>query len=145
MKLASRKENSMNIENYLSLSSWRSFKTGCLWNASSDTGNTCSDKSTILVSITWAQFHRAAKHKICLAWNFFLDRQVYRPNFHVIFRISKQKLRSSNKHYATNGHFGGNPVFMGESFMLSKFVCLAALWNWAQVVLNAMSLLHSLF
>ena len=23
--------------------------------------------------LTWAQFHRAAQHKICLAWNFFLD------------------------------------------------------------------------
>ena len=59
------------------------------------------------------------------------------PNkFHMIFRISKQQLNTSYKQFATHGNLVGNSVFFyqGRNFMLSIFLCLAALWNWALVV-----------
>ena len=46
-------------------------------------------------------------------------KQDYQPNVHVIFRISKQQQSC---------------VYQGRNFMLSKCLCLAALWNWALVV-----------
>ena len=81
---------------------------------------------------TWAQFHKACKHKNLLSMKFLpWHKQDYQPNFHVILWISKQQLNTSNKHCATNVNLVGNPVFyQGKNFMLSKFVCLAALWNW---------------
>ena len=47
--------------------------------------------------------------KIHLACNFCLDK-----TFHVIFRISKQQLNTSNKLYATIRNFVGYPFFIKE-------------------------------
>ena len=54
---------------------------------------------------------------------------VYQPNFHVIFRISKQKLKTSNKHYVANGNLGGNPVFIGEETSCLANFCVQQLYE----------------
>ena len=45
---------------------------------------------------SWAQFHRAAKLKHLLSMKLLpCEKQDYQPKFHVIFRISKQQLKTS--------------------------------------------------
>ena len=54
--------------------------------------------------MAWTQFHRAAKHK-----HFFLDKNRITNQ---IFRISKQRLNTSNEQCASNGNLVGKPVFI---------------------------------
>ena len=77
-----------------------------------------------LLQCTWAHFNRASEHKICLSWNFCLDKNW-------IFRISKQQLNTSNKHYATNGNLVGtcNPVFIKEEISCLANFCAKQIYE----------------
>ena len=65
--------------------------------------------------------------KICLAWNFFLDKNRITNQISMwFFRICKQQLSTSKTQYARNGNLVGNPVLIKEEiscyqiFMLSS-------------------------
>ena len=71
--------------------------------------------------------YRAAKHTNLLSMKFLSwVKQDYQPNFHMISRISKQQLKTSNKQYATNGNLVGNPVFIKEEFHAKQIVVLSS-------------------
>ena len=75
----------------------------------------------------WAQFRSAAKHK-----------KITIKNVHVIFRISKQQLNTSNKQYATNESLFGNPVFTKEEISCLANVCAQQLYEigpWSLTIL----------
>ena len=74
--------------------------------------------------VSWAQFHRAAKHKNLLSMKFLpWSKQDYQPCFLVIFRISKQQLNTSNKQHATNWNMVCNPVFIKEELSCYANLC----------------------
>ena len=65
--------------------------------------------------------------KIFLAWNFFLDKTKFPRDFQDKQSTAEYQYQAL---HARNGNFAGNPVFnQGRNFMLSKCLCLAALWN----------------
>ena len=73
-----------------------------------------------------AQFHKACKHKICLAWNFFLDKNSITNQISTWFSgYSKQQLNTSINQYATNENLVGNPVFT-EKFHAKQFFVLSS-------------------
>ena len=83
----------------------------------------------ILIECPGPNFIELLSTQICLAWNFFLDKNRITKQSHVIFRISKQQLNISNKKYATNGIFVCNPVFIKEDIACEANLCAKQLYE----------------
>ena len=68
--------------------------------------------------MTRTQFHRAAKHKNLLSTHEIFDfiKTGFPTKFPRDFSgfVSKQQLNTSNRQYASNSNFVGNPVFIKE-------------------------------
>ena len=77
-----------------------------------------------------AQFHRAAKHNNLLSSKFLSGfKRITKQNVHVIFRITKQQLITSNKQYAANGNLIGIGLFSylkpRKKFHAKQFIVLS--------------------
>ena len=87
-----------------------------------------------LPQITRARFHRAAKHKILLAWNFFLLIKTGLPTkFPFVAHCLLLVLSCCLLILKITWKFVWQSCFnQGRNVMLSNCLCVAALWNWAQ-------------
>ena len=85
---------------------------------------------------TRALFHRAAKQKQkCLALNFFLDNNRITNQIYVCCILLGTDIQLLFDYPENHVEIWLVILFLstqGRNFILSKFLCLAALWNWAQ-------------
>ena len=82
---------------------------------------------------TRAQFHLLST-QICLAWNYFLDKkkQDYRNKFRLLHIACYWYSAAVCLSWKSRGNFVGKSCYcQGRNVMLSKILCLAALWYWA--------------
>ena len=91
--------------------------------------------SSDLFFVPWPNFIKLLSTKMCLAWNFFLDKYRITNQFSICCILLVTVIFSCCSSWKSHGNLVSNPVVIKQKkFMVSNFVCLAALWNWAQVI-----------
>ena len=73
--------------------------------------------------------------KICLACNFFLNKnRITNQNFNFLHKLLVTGIQLLFAYAENHVEIFLVILFLSMNFMLSNFLCLAALWNWAQML-----------